>query len=449
MLLEDKLSELRSKVKALMLEFHIPGVSIGLLVDGTQYFESFGVTSLTNPLAVTPETVFQIASTTKTFVSSMALKLVESGVLELDAPVRQYIPSFALQDETAAATVSIRHLLTHTSGFPGDVEIETGDGADAIEKYVQAMAEFPQIVPVGTLMQYSNSGMNLLGRVLEVVTGQPLDALIRAELLEPMGLSDTVFFPHEAITKRVAVGHLQSEDNQTVVIPVYRMPRSDMAAGGLISSARDQIRYAQYHLGAFGDTVLSPFVRNAMQTKQVKGMSPAWIGMCWFLNDFDGVRLVSHGGDSPGFQSSFFFAPEKNFAFTCLTNANGGIALNTELTPFVRELFLGIKTVAPEPIKTTNAQLEPYIGWYSLPTGNPADGLEIALTQTGLTLRVDVPTFNTVTPPVRIGMLEPDVFMALEGNQHGNMLEFVRQDGSVHFLRAAGRIATRIPRRSM
>ena len=103
-----------------MEETQTPGVAVGLLHEGEEHVAGFGVTSLENPLEVTPDTLFQIGSITKTFTGTAAMRLVERGELDLDAPVRTYLPGLKLSDEDVAARVTMRHLLTHTGGWIGD-----------------------------------------------------------------------------------------------------------------------------------------------------------------------------------------------------------------------------------------------------------------------------------------------------------------------------------------
>jgi CubicO group peptidase (beta-lactamase class C family) len=447
----EKLKALEDFTRTAMIEHHVPGVSIGLIVNGVEHYVSLGVTSITNPLPVTVDTLFQIGSTTKTFTATTAMKLVEDGLLELDAPVRKYIPDFRVKDEDVSARVTVRHLMTHTSGWFGDFELDTGDDSNALELYVQAMAELPQITPMDALMSYSNSAFVLLGRVLEVVSGKTLDVLMRETVLEPLALNDSVLWAHEAITKRTAIGHKQNDDDQTEVIPVWRLSRATNADGGLVASARDQMRYARFQMGQLGDAPINAASRLEMQTPRVSASGHEFIGLCWFLEDMqhrDGhsVRTVRHGGSVPGFQSHFWFAPQENFAFSCQTNAESGMALNTLVTAWVLEHLLNIPPRKQEAIAVSPAQLEAFTGWYSVPTGKPDEGLEVARDGDALTLRVDVPTFNLVLPAVPLKIISPSACVVLEGPMASMTLDFVASDGELRYLRAGGRIATRSER---
>jgi CubicO group peptidase (beta-lactamase class C family) len=446
--IEAKLQSLKEFTQQAMREHHVPGVSIGLIVDGVEHYVSLGVTSVANPLPVTADTLFQIGSTTKTFTATAAMKLVQDRLLELDAPVRKYIPDFRVADEQVSARVTVQHLMTHTSGWFGDFDLDTGDDSNALELYVQAMAELPQLTPLDALMSYSNSAFVLLGRLIEVVSGKTLDVFMRESVLEPLALHDTVFWAHEAITKRTAVGHKQSEDDQTTVIPVWRLPRYDHGDGGLVASARNQMRYARFQMGQLGDVPIHAASRLEMQTPRISAGGKEFIGLCWFIEDKQTkddctVRVIRHGGSVPGFQSHFWFAPQENFAFTCQTNGDAGMALNTMVTAWTLEHLFNIPPVNPSAIHVSTEQLEAFSGWYGVPTGKENEGLEIARDGDSLTLRVQIPTFEMVFPPASLKIVSENTCVVLEGPITGMTLDFVAVENQFRYVRAGGRIATR------
>ena len=144
-----------------MRRYHTPGVAVGVLRDGRDEITTYGVTSIENPLPVQANTLFQIGSITKTITATMVMRLVEQGLLDLEAPVRRYLPELRLADEDVAQRVTLRHLLTHTAGFVGDDFSDTGSGDDAVARYVANMVELPQITPLGALFSYCNSGFVL------------------------------------------------------------------------------------------------------------------------------------------------------------------------------------------------------------------------------------------------------------------------------------------------
>ena len=165
------LIQLREQTALWMETYRVPGVAVGLILDGEAYTLNLGVTSIENPLPITDDTLFLIGSTTKTFTATVAMRLVEQGKLDLDVPIRTYLPDFRLADEDAAATVTTRHLFNHTGGWVGDVFESTGNGDDALKKIVARLHEWPQVTPIGSVWAYNNSAFYVAGRVIEAVTG--------------------------------------------------------------------------------------------------------------------------------------------------------------------------------------------------------------------------------------------------------------------------------------
>src|SRR5712692_1446760 len=201
-----------TEIEAAMRETDTPGIAVGLLHDGEERVEGFGVTSLENPLDVTPDTLLQIGSITKTFTGTALMRLVERGQLDLDSPVRRYLPELKLSDEDVAARVTMRHLLTHTGGWIGDYFDASGSGDDALARIAESMSTLPQLTPLGEIWSYNNSGFYLAGRVLEVLTAMPYEQAVRELVLEPLGLEHTFFFADDVMTRRFAVGHDRNAD---------------------------------------------------------------------------------------------------------------------------------------------------------------------------------------------------------------------------------------------
>src|SRR5215216_32932 len=162
----------------------IPGVAIGVLDGGEETVRGFGVTSVEHPLDVDGDTLFQIGSITKTFTCTVVMRLVEEGRLDLDAPLRTYLPELRLRDEDVASRVTMRHLLTHTGGWVGDYFDDTGPGDDALGRMCERLVDLPQETPLGELWAYNNAGFYLAGRIVEVVVGRPFEHVLRELVLE-------------------------------------------------------------------------------------------------------------------------------------------------------------------------------------------------------------------------------------------------------------------------
>ncbi|MEV4893177.1 serine hydrolase domain-containing protein [Nonomuraea sp. NPDC055795] len=196
------LTHLQSLLDSEATSLHVPGAAVGVLFDGAEHVLTTGVTSVDAPAPVTADTLFQIGSTTKTVTATVIMHLIEEGRLDLDGRVRKYLPEFRLADESAAREVTIRHLLTHTGGFLGDIDDGESWGDDALAEAIKVYERLPQLFAPGTLASYSNAGFRLLGRVIEVVCGEPYESVVERVVLQPLGMRDSFFFPWVADRRR-------------------------------------------------------------------------------------------------------------------------------------------------------------------------------------------------------------------------------------------------------
>ena len=206
---EELFRELDTKIEAGMARYRIPGVAIGVLYQGDEYVRGYGVTNVDEPQPVDGDTLFRIASTTKTFTGTAVMRLVEQGVLDLSAPVRRYLPEFRVADEAASAQVTLRECLNHSAGWVGDDERDFGRGDDSLARYIASMRELPQLTPPGAQFAYSNTAIDTAGRVIEVVTGQPYEEAVRDLLLDPLDRVERIEqqIPHRLLV-RLAGDHL-------------------------------------------------------------------------------------------------------------------------------------------------------------------------------------------------------------------------------------------------
>lgn len=441
-------AELHDVIRESMDRLHVPGVALGLMVDGKDHVAAFGVTNVNHPAPVETDTLFQIGSTTKTITATTIMRLVESGQVELDVPVRTYLPDLRLHDEGVAAAVTVRHLLTHTAGWVGDYFADTGRGDDALATVVVQMADLPQLTPLGTVWSYNNAAFYLAGRVIEAVTGKPYEAAARELVLEPLGLKHSFFFPEEAMVHSFAVGHNVVDDVAQVATP-WALARTANPAGGLASSAGDQLRYARFHMGdgtaEDGTRVLSPESMALMQTPMASAGVDRKVGLSWFLREIEGVRIVEHGGGTNGQVSEFMFAPERNFALTLLTNANRGGELALSPVKWALKQYLGIAETEPVPEFRSDQELAAYAGRYT----SSVTALDLTMQEGALVVAMSQHDFPAdtpppVPPPFRMAVCGTDRVVALDGPMEGTTAEFLRDnDGAIEWLRMGGRIHRR------
>lgn len=430
-----------AQVEREMERLRVPGVALAVLHKGETRAAAFGVTSVAHPLPVTTDTLFQIGSITKTFVGVAVMRLVEAGRLDLDAPVRRHLPELRLSDETAAAQVTMRHLLTHTGGWLGDYFDDFGWGDDALARYIAAMAKLPQLTPPGALFHYNNAGFNLAGRVIEAITGQSFESAMEALVFAPLGLEMTLFYPWDAMLHRFAVGHVSPYEAGEPVSVAQPWPvgRSSHPAGGIISTVNELMRYAEFHLAAEGAI-------RAMQAPTTQATSAGdWVGLSWMIRQVGAARIIGHGGATKGQQATLQLCPGVGFAIAVLTNSDRGGELHGAVTTAAFEAYLGAVAKTPDYIALPPDALAEYAGRYAAPlsdiTLSVEDGaLKIQVIPKGGFPRPDVPPGPT-PPPARLAFASRDLAYVTDGPGQGSTAEFLRgSDGRIRWLRMSGRL---------
>jgi CubicO group peptidase (beta-lactamase class C family) len=453
--------DLRSAVTQAAAELAVPGVAVGVYHQGTEHYAFHGVTSAENPLPVDTGTLFQFGSTGKTYTATAIMRLVDRGEVDLDAPVRRYVPELVLKDEATAERVTVLQLLNHTAGWSGDLLDNTGTGDDALAKYVARMARLEQVTPLGTTVSYNNASLSLAGRLIELVTGKTFEHAMKELVLKPLGLAHSFFFPNDVMTRRFVVGHNQQPDGTITVARPWALPRGSNPAGGITSDAGDLIRWARFHLGdgraADGTRVLPAELLRSMQQPTAQSPGNAVgdaVGISWWLRDAGGVRVVAHGGNTLGQDSSFDMVPERDFAVITLANCSpNGSQLNERIRRWAFETYIGVTERDPEPVSMSTAELLAYAGHYetiaSTAEITAADGSLMVAIEIRPEVRAEL-TADSETdpdlPPFSIGLLEGagDRYIVSDGPAKGMKGYFARSEtGEVTGIHLGGRLATR------
>lgn len=432
-----------------MKRLSIPGVSVGIWHKGREYSAGFGVTSIENPLPVTPDTLFQIGSISKTFTGTMLMQLAEQGKIDLDAPVRKYIKDFKLRDENVAKQVTVRHLLTHTGGWVGDYFNDFGNGDDALAKMVKDIAKLPQIQPLGKIWSYNNTGFNIASRIIEVVTHKPYEQVAQEMLLDPLGLKMTFFFPSDIlITHRFVVGHYEKNKDVLVSRP-WAIGRAGNGIGGVVSTVKDLLAYARFHMGN-GNRIIKRKTLEAMRVPQADAGGRDQMGITWFIREAKGITHYRHGGATNGQKAIFMFIPKKDFAIAILTNSDNGGVLNNNALMYALDLYCNIKSTMPKTIKTSVSELKEYVGSYRI--GTEAFDLKI---KNGYLIYHHIPLGGFPTPdtppgpampPMRIAFYDKDQVIGLDERLKDVLGDFIRNDkGKLQYFRVGGRAHKKLP----
>jgi CubicO group peptidase (beta-lactamase class C family) len=423
-------------------KFNVPGIAVGIFSNGTVTYSSYGVTNIDHPAPVDENTLFVIASVTKTFTATAIMRLVANGKVDLDAPVKRYIPELKLLDQTAAEQITVLNLLNHTSGLEWRLDANTGEGDDALEKFVARMVDLKQIAPAGIRACYSQAGYDLLGRVIEKVTGKSYEQALTSLILEPLGLTNSFFALDDIMTRRYASGHNADEKGKLSVAQTLKYSRAENPGGGLASPVTDLIQWARFHLGdssVNGEGVLPTTVRKDMQqpTVELKGSSLGdAIGISWFLGDINGVKTVGHSGSGNGQFAELLMVPERNFAVVALCNAGpNGIQFNQAVLQWTLQKYLGLVERAPKPLPYDSRRAEAIIGRYE----NEIQIVTIANTGKKLTIAAGIkPEVRASSekelpadyPPANMGLLpgDKDEYIVTAGGMKGQRGFFTRDE---------------------
>ena len=430
----------------------VPGLALGVLHEGAVHAAGWGVTNRDHPLPVTADTLYQIGSITKTFTATLIMRLVEQGKLGLDDPVRRYLPDFRVRDPRATAEATIRHLLTHTGGWVGDYFNDFGNGEDALDRMVKEIAKLPQAQPLGRVWSYNNTGFNIASRVIEAVTKKPYEKALQEMLLDPVGLGMTYLYPNDILfTHRFVVGHYLEKIKVKVARP-WAVGRATNGVGGVVSTVRDLLAYARFHLGngkVKGKRIIQKKTLETMRKVQVNAGGRGDMAITWFVRYAEGITVYAHGGATHGQQAYFFYIPEKDFALAILTNSNEGGIITAQTFGWALDLYFGIKLKSPKPIDMPAVELREFTGRYKIGT----ECFDIKVKGKYLMYHHiplgGFPTPDTppgpAKPPVRLYFYEKDKFIGMDGDLKGAFGDIIRDDrGGVQYFRIGGRAHLKI-----
>lgn len=324
-------SALDAAIEAQMAKHGLPGVALALVEDGEiVYLKGYG--SAGRGRLLTPQTPMLIGSQSKSFTALAIAQLAEAGKLDLNAPVRTYIPWFRVADEAASARITLDHLLHHTSGLS-----DSGYGvvlpADATpEQAVRSLAQARLTAPVGTKHQYFNTGYSVLSYLIESVSGQSYADYIRQHILAPLGMTASSAEP--TLPAGLAQGY-----TRVFGFPFparERVPAYGVGEGYIVSTAEDMARYAIAVMNDGGGLVSPEMMRRILRP----GVGA--YGMGWYIVD-NGAKIF-HGGANQSFRAEVNLYPGRDRAFVLLTNQGYQVdhfISASQLTGSVEAIVLG------------------------------------------------------------------------------------------------------------
>ncbi len=359
------------RLSALASRHGTPGAVLGILRlrpgrDDELVEVSHGVLNKGTGVDVTTDSVFQLGSISKVWTTTVALQLVAEGLLDLDAPIAAVLPELCLADPEAAVRITLRHLLTHTSGIDGDTFIDTGRGDDCLERLIAQLDQVAQVHPVGAAWSYCNLGFMIVGRLIEKATGTSWDEAMTRRLIGPLGLAHTVTLPEQALMFRAATGHVRPAGGEFAPMQSWAMPRTIGPAGLIASSVGDVLSFARLHLAdgrsGDGERILGADAAAEMRTEQVRlpeehTHGDSW-GLGWARFGWDGRQVVGHDGNTVGQTSFLRLLPEAGVAVVLLTNAGDSHDLYEDLFREVFDAVLDLHLPQPPSPPSTPVQVD-------------------------------------------------------------------------------------------
>ncbi len=311
----------------------LPGLAVAV-VQGNRilYVQGFG--NAAPERAMTSQTPMVIGSLSKSFTALAIMRLVEQGKLDLDAPVRDYIPWFCLADPRAAAAITLRYLLTHTSGISTYTgrELLGESGGKTIEQSVRELRTLKLTQPVGTMFQYSNTNYLIAGLVVEVVSGQSFASYIQEHIFAPLHMSYSHTNERDANDGGLATGY-----RWWFGVPVPgRVPFLDDAlpAAFLACSVEDLARYliACLDAGRSNQVLLSPAgFEELFRPQTVTATAGSSYALGWRRSLLNGVPVISHTGEVANYRAEMLLLPEQQLGIVVLANCNNGLIADVGL----------------------------------------------------------------------------------------------------------------------
>ena len=344
--------EYRESIPAAMREHKIPGFSIAVVDrEGILWTAGFGRTGDWGQ-PVTPDTLFSVGSTSKTFTATAVMIAVQDGLLDLDTPIAEYLPDFTVNsrfEERPLDKMTLRHLLTHTAGFTLEA-LFGSDLADirygSLEEHVLSIEQTWLKFRVGERWSYSNPGMNLAAYILQVQSGRPFEQYMKEKVFDPLGM------PNSSLDYGFVKVHPHRARGHSTNVSEFPIITSLAGSGGVHTTARDMSCFVRFHLNRGtldGQTILEPrFADTMCTTSPISKISKYKYGLCVFLREKHDSYSVWTGGDGYGFRCRMMWYPEYGIGCITLTNSTTHRSQHTKITHAILDRLITQKVVTKD-----------------------------------------------------------------------------------------------------
>ncbi len=366
----------------------LPGLAIGVVHDQELVWaKGYGTSDLETGAPVTPETIFRIGSITKLFTATAVMQLRDAGKLRLDDSVSRHLPWFEVQSPfEGEPEITIRQLLTHTSGLPREAAFPywTTHDFPTRAQVREAVPGQEAVFAPASKYKYSNLGMTLLGEIVAAISGLSWEEYVERHIFQPLEMSDSSAAPEEEHFRRMTTAYLRRDADGTRKIAEYYETRAIAPAANIVSNVEDLARFAalQFRQGPQAGGERHP---GGGQTKHVVRAStlremhrPHWIRESWTsalglgfrISRRGGKTVVSHGGWVAGHRSHLLLVPAEKIAVAVMTNADDASPSLFSYRAYDVAGAAITKAIAPEPKeKQADPAWQRYLGEYTDPWG--------------------------------------------------------------------------------
>ena len=356
---EPSAAQIDQYIREQMALQNIVGLSVAVVQNNeVTYLKGFGAASLKRHTQVTPQTIFDLASCSKSFTAMATLLLWNDGLIDLDQPLKHYIPEFQLADEKVSNEITVRELLNQTSGLPGDLseplafqKDSNPNDSDAMKLLVAALKHLHTDRQPGSSFAYTNLNYCLLGALVERVSGESFGDFVQERIFTPLGMNNSTLNPDVAASLDRADGHQMMFGHIiTRNVPIYP---SAQPAGWVMSSAEDLAKWLEVNMNngqLNGQQIIPSRVIEEMHIPSVdfidNGLKVSY-GMGWFVGQTNnGESVIWHSGDTPNFLSEMITLPDRNLGVAVLVNSQTSRNAHS-IALGITSLFIGYELILP------------------------------------------------------------------------------------------------------
>jgi len=372
----DDIHVIETWIRAQMEYYNLPGLSVGVVYDQELIWsKGFGYADVEKKTPATAETIYRIASITKLFTCTAIMQLRDQGKLRLDDPIQKYLPWFKIKNRYPdAPAITIRHLMTHTSGLPREAAFPywTDHKFPTVEEIIEALPDQETTYPSETKWKYSNLGMSLLGQIVVAASGEDYEPYIQNHILRPLDMNSTCVHLTDEHKKRLATGYGRRLADDTRKIMEVSEYKGMTPAASISSTVEDLAKFASFQFRdgkESGNQILKTTTLREMQ--RVHWLQPSWKsgwGLGFSVWHRDDKTFVGHSGWVAGYRTQLMLCTDDKIGVIVMSNAEDGSP-----SFFANKIFdviaSAIRKVTEPPAKIVefNPVWKNYVGKYSDP----------------------------------------------------------------------------------